>query len=500
VEAITYSLKGKNADSDRFYHEIAIFTDIFLKQAGDLGGRYFDRYAEYLAQREIRAREELCFEFLVLGILWNVYSGDASELDAAPQQLLSQLVKFREKSGSFKPGIDLVRGILSTIFLAPDLYDHLFILETNLENMVKLMDWLEATGELNTPANRSDVISDLLLTWYAANRRQLPWRKTADPYAIWLSEIMLQQTRVDTVIDYYLRFLRRFPDISSLAAAEEQEVLSLWKGLGYYTRARNLHRAAKLIQNEYRGVFPDSFAQIRALPGIGDYTAGAIASIAFNLPYPAVDGNVLRVISRLQEIEEDIGQPKTKNKITALVRDMIPEGRAGDFTQALMELGATCCRPSDPSCALCPLQAVCRARQAGKQNTLPRKKKAKTAAQLEYWAAVITNAQGAVLMEHRKNSQLLGNMRGLPLAEKESASSAKVVFEEKWGMKLKEVRKLGRVRHVFTHQIWKAEVILFALEKAAGALSPNLAWVSADELPDLPIPKAFQKMLNLFSS
>lgn len=171
------------------------------------------------------------------------------------------------------------------------------------------------------------------LNWYAANRRDLPWRRTTDPYAIWLSEIMLQQTQVETVIPYYDRFLHVFPDIAALAEAGEEEVLALWKGLGYYSRARNLHRAAQVIQEQYHGIFPDNYKKIRSLPGIGDYSAGAIASIAFQQAYPAVDGNVLRVIARFRAIEGDIGAPQIKKQITDLIAALIPEQCPGQFNQ-----------------------------------------------------------------------------------------------------------------------------------------------------------------------
>lgn len=337
-----------------------------------------------------------------------------------------------------------------------------------------------------------------LVSWYAGHRRELPWRKTTDPYAIWISEIMLQQTRVSTVIEYYRRFLARFPDITSLAEAKEEDVLSAWKGLGYYSRARNLHQAAKVVRDSYQGALPRTYPEIRSLPGIGDYTAGAIAGIAYNQPYPAVDGNVFRVIARLQGIEEDIGKPSVKKQVAKIVVDMMPPGKAGEFNQALMELGATCCMPKDPGCNSCPLQMVCSAHRTGRESILPVKKKAKAPVEMAYWAAVIRQ-NGAILMEYRKDTQLLGKMWGLPLVRKEPDASPERLFSEQWGLPLHKIQTLGNVKHIFTHQVWRMEVILFSPETDR-VLNSQLAWITPEKLRVLPVPKAFQKVLELVES
>lgn len=382
----------------------------------------------------------------------------------------------------------------------------------------------------------------LLLNWYEANRRDLPWRRTSDPYSIWISEIMLQQTQVETAIPYYDRFLHAFPDITSLAEAGEEEVLALWKGLGYYTRARNLHRAAKVIREQYHGVFPDKYKEVRSLPGIGDYSAGAIASIAFQQAYPAVDGNVLRVIARFRAIQGDIGTPQVKKQITDIVAAMIPEHCPGQFNQALMELGATCCLPKNPQCLICPLAPDCEACRTGRQDSLPLKKKTKAAAELDYVAAVIC-LNDSILMEYRNNTQLLGNMWGLPLVRKDSAATGEDELDQELGSFLEErglsvpvrrIKTLRQVKHTFSHQVWRMEVILFALdgcseemavsgpeikpeliaESGRGLyngqdakedrnnnnnmeLKPHLAWIPTEKLGGLPIPKAFQKVLAL---
>ena len=198
-----------------------------------------------------------------------------------------------------------------------------------------------------------ETISALLLAWYDQNARTLPWRGIHDPYRTWVSETMLQQTRVETVRGYYERFLARFPDVAALAAADEADVLKLWEGLGYYSRARNLHKCAKTVCETYGGVFPPDAAALRALPGIGDYTAGAIASIAYGLPEPAVDGNVLRVLARMECFGESIGSDKVKKRFREALRDIYPTGECGAFTSALMELGETVCTVGTPSCARC---------------------------------------------------------------------------------------------------------------------------------------------------
>jgi A/G-specific adenine glycosylase len=208
-----------------------------------------------------------------------------------------------------------------------------------------------------------------LLEWYAHAARDLPWRRTRDPYAIWVSEVMLQQTRVQAVIPYYERFLSRFPTIESLASAPEHEVLSLWAGLGYYSRARNLQAAAREIVAD--GAFPRTYHEIRSLPGIGDYTAAAIASIAFGLPHAAVDGNMARVLARMSGEEQDLKSPPVRRRLQALADDLLDRYAPGDFNQALMELGATVCLPREPQCLACPVAGLCEARAAGRQNDIP---------------------------------------------------------------------------------------------------------------------------------
>ena len=221
------------------------------------------------------------------------------------------------------------------------------------------------------------VMAEQLVKWYRGSHRNLPWRRTRDPYRIWVSEIMLQQTRVETVIPYYETFLRRFPNIETLAEAPEEELIKIWEGLGYYSRARNMQTAARMIQQQYGGQMPDTLEDIRKLKGIGPYTAGAILSIAFGKPVPAVDGNVLRVMSRFFLLYDDIAKPATRKKVEQMLEDIIPQDAAGDFNQALMELGALVCTPRTAKCDRCPIASHCDAYREKVVHLLPVKTKAK---------------------------------------------------------------------------------------------------------------------------
>ncbi|NLI92806.1 MAG: A/G-specific adenine glycosylase [Peptococcaceae bacterium] len=339
-------------------------------------------------------------------------------------------------------------------------------------------------------------ICNLLLAWYAENKRDLPWRKNPDPYSTWISEMMLQQTRVETVIPYYYRFLERFPTVSVLANADEEEVLTAWKGLGYYSRARNLHLAAKIVQEKYQCVFPNSYQALRLLPGIGDYSAGAILSIAFNQPFPAVDGNVLRVISRVICLEGDISEAAVKKKIRQIVSDLIPEGRAGEFTQALMELGAILCLPQNPLCADCPIRVYCLADKNGRQDCIPVRRQSRPPANLDYWVAVVRK-DNDILMQYREHTGLLGRMWGLPMAVKNPVVKPEKEFADQLGLNLQKVKSLGNTKHVFTHQVWNMEAIELMPEESRNDLPQGFAWIPLGKIDQIPIPKAFQKIFEL---
>jgi len=259
-------------------------------------------------------------------------------------------------------------------------------------------------------------LSAKLLSWYKEEKRDLPWRRDGDPYKIWVSEIMLQQTRVDTVIPYFQKFLARFPSVSSLAEADEEEVLTYWQGLGYYSRVRNLHEGARQVAAQYGGIIPDNLQAIKKLSGIGDYTAGAILSIAHNAPCPAVDGNVLRVFSRLYCLTEDITTAKAKKNITEIVKCVLPAGQSGDFNQAVMDLGATVCTPASPRCPSCPLAIDCQAYQKNRVTDFPVKRSARPPRPTQL-AVGLLEPNGSILIRRRPAKGLLASMWELPTVE-----------------------------------------------------------------------------------
>jgi A/G-specific adenine glycosylase len=329
-----------------------------------------------------------------------------------------------------------------------------------------------------------------LLDWYDLNRRTLPWRAESgsrpDPYRVWLSEIMLQQTGVKTVIPYFEMFLARFPTVAAMAGAERDEVLRLWAGLGYYSRARNLHACAVEVVERHKGRFPDTVEELLKLPGIGAYTAGAIASIAFGQRVAAVDGNVERVLSRVYEVEEAL--PKARPIIKKLAQDLVPE-RAGDFAQALMDLGATICTPKNPACGLCPWRETCGARKAGTMLDYP-KKPAKKTKPMRYGAAfVVRRADGAVLIGTRPEKGLLGGMAEVPNSDwrLEPVVELDPPLRAEW-------RPCGTVDHVFTHFPLRLEVYL--AEVAIGVKAPKpYRWSSPNGAEGEALPTLFRKVL-----
>ncbi len=277
------------------------------------------------------------------------------------------------------------------------------------------------TGELS--AVRITRLRRDLLGWYDEHRRDLPWRDEHDPYRVWISEVMLQQTQVTTVVPYYERFVRRFPSLEDLAAAPLDSVLKAWEGLGYYARARNLHAAARQVMADHSGQLPTSFATLRKLPGFGDYTAGAVASIAFGERVPAVDGNVKRVLARLLAITDDVSRGASIRRLHAIATDLVPSERAGDFNQALMELGATVCTPTSPRCALCPLRAECDGLAQGVQESLPVKASRRERPHYDVTAAVIRRADGFLLIAQRKPEAMLGGLWEFPGGKRRSGES-----------------------------------------------------------------------------
>lgn len=294
-----------------------------------------------------------------------------------------------------------------------------------------------------------------LLAWYDANRRDLPWRRTSDPYAVWVSETMLQQTRVETVIPYYERFLARFPDVESLASADAEEVYTLWTGLGYYSRARNLQAAARAIVGEHGGRLPREAAALRQLKGVGRYTAGALASIAFDRPEPAVDGNVLRVLARLLGIRDDIARQPVRERFWQLAGELARGPRPGHLNQALMELGATLCRPRAPLCPSCPLEAVCDALRSGDAEKLPIKSKPSPPRRVEAVAGWLERG-GRVLAVQRPQGGLLGGMWELPGGEIDGEGTAEEALRRhlarRLGLSVTRTERVGEIEHRFTHR------------------------------------------------
>ncbi len=336
-----------------------------------------------------------------------------------------------------------------------------------------------------------------LLGWYDGHRRRLPWRETRDPYAIWISEIMLQQTQVKMVVPYYLRFLERFPTVETLAHAPLGEVLKTWENLGYYARVRNLHKAAGKIVEQYGGLIPDSREEIIRLPGIGRYTAGAILSIAFGRAVPAVDGNVRRVVSRLHAIEESVDDDEVRERIEALVQALIPKRDPGRFNQALMELGAVCCTPKSPSCPACPLQDDCRARAQGRAHLLPVRGKKKTIPHREVAAAVIRDKKGRMLIVQRPARGLLGALWKFPggiLNPHETREEGlKRIVREELGIEIGVRSPLATVKHAYTH--FRITLTAFSCTLLEGSpAGPQWRWADAAESEALPFSSADRRI------
>ncbi|MBR7111608.1 MAG: A/G-specific adenine glycosylase [Clostridia bacterium] len=333
-----------------------------------------------------------------------------------------------------------------------------------------------------------------LVPWYEENKRDLPFRHTRDPYCIWVSEIMLQQTRVETGLPYYLRFVDTLPTVKDLANAPEALLLKLWEGLGYYSRVRNMQRAARTIMEEFGGQFPTTFEDIRSLCGIGDYTAGAIASIAFDLPYPTVDGNVLRVTSRLLCYDKDILSTTAKKELTEAVAVEVRKLPPAIINQALMELGATVCLPNGtPRCEKCPLSAVCKAHEKGCETTLPVKKKA-AARKMEYKTVLILRVGECIALKKRPEKGLLSGLfepRCLPDPHTAEEVTETLLAE---GLTPISVTPIGRAKHVFSHLEWHMTGFEVTLaESDAARLPDDLFLASSDELDTVyALPSAYR--------
>ncbi|WP_409291579.1 A/G-specific adenine glycosylase [Peribacillus sp. SCS-37] len=355
------------------------------------------------------------------------------------------------------------------------------------------------TEKINVRGFQKDLIS-----WFDREQRDLPWRKDRDPYKVWVSEIMLQQTRVDTVIPYFNRFIEWFPTISSLAEADEEKVLKAWEGLGYYSRVRNLQSAVREVEAEYGGIVPDTPQEISKLKGVGPYTAGAILSIAYGRPEPAVDGNVMRVLSRILLIEEDIAKPKTRKIFEAAVRELIDHEHTSSFNQALMELGAIICTPGVPSCLLCPVREHCKAFQEGVQAGLPVKNQQKKSRTVPITAAVLTNGKGGILIHKRPSTGLLANLWEFPNFEDAGAlMTRRESFRQLFSESLGAVPELGphllSLEHVFSHLKWKMEVYAGEVDGIPEeALQQGYRWAAESEIENYAFPVSHQKIWKAY--
>lgn len=359
-----------------------------------------------------------------------------------------------------------------------------------------------------------------LLTWYDANKRDLPWRRSKNPYHIWVSEIMLQQTRVDTVIPYYERFLDWFPTVESLANAPEERLLKAWEGLGYYSRVRNMQKAAQQIMNEFEGKFPSTYEGISSLKGIGPYTAGAISSIAFNLPQPAVDGNVMRVLARLFEVNHDIGNPSNRKIFQAMMEVLIDPDRPGDFNQALMDLGSDIEAPVNPRPEESPVKDFSAAYQHGTMNRYPIKAPKKKPIPIYLKALVVQNSQGQFLLEKNESEKLLAGFWHFPLIEvnefsdqtqeldlfsqvaepiQELGPSPQESFEQDYDLEVDwQDLRFEEVKHIFSHRKWHIQIIAGRVAETQEYADREVLWLSPEEFSNYPLAKPQQKIWQAY--
>ena len=359
-----------------------------------------------------------------------------------------------------------------------------------------------------------------LLAWYDENKRDLPWRRSKNPYHIWVSEIMLQQTRVDTVIPYYERFLDWFPTVESLANAPEERLLKAWEGLGYYSRVRNMQTAAQQIMEDFDGEFPSTYEGISSLKGIGPYTAGAISSIAFNLPQPAVDGNVMRVLARLFEVNHDIGNPSNRKIFQAMMEVLIDPDRPGDFNQALMDLGSDIEAPVNPRPEESPVKEFSAAYQHGTMDRYPIKTPKKKPIPIFLKALVVQNSQGQFLLEKNESEKLLAGFWHFPLIEVDEFSdqtqdldlfsqvaepilelgpSPQESFEQDYDLEVDwQDLRFEEVKHIFSHRKWHIQIIAGRVAEAQEYIDREVLWLSPEEFSNYPLAKPQQKIWQAY--
>lgn len=343
---------------------------------------------------------------------------------------------------------------------------------------------------------------DDLIEWFVKEQRELPWRKDQDPYKIWVSEIMLQQTKVNTVIPYFTRFMEEFPTIEALASADEDKVLKAWEGLGYYSRVRNLQSAVREVHQLYGDKVPDSPEEIASLKGVGPYTAGAILSIAYGKPEPAVDGNVMRVLSRILLISEDIARPASRKIFESAVKEIISHDHPSFFNQALMELGALICTPTSPSCLLCPVRDHCQAFHEGVQKELPIKTKKKKQKNVQLAAGIFKDSQGKILIRKRPETGLLANLWEFPTVElnlefKRQREQLSDHFKDLYGSFPKINDTIGEIDHVFSHLKWNIHVFCGNIQ-AEIQETPYVKLVTETELQEHAFPVPYLKMFQQY--
>jgi A/G-specific adenine glycosylase len=339
-------------------------------------------------------------------------------------------------------------------------------------------------------------VRDALLRHFDAHARPLPWRRTADPYAVLISEVMLQQTRVAAAVPYYERWVRRFPDVDALAAAPLDDVLKAWEGLGYYSRARNLHRAALIMRERHNASVPDEYAALRALPGVGEYTAGAVSSIAYGMRRPAIDGNVRRVVARLLDDPEP-----SQGRLRAVTEALLPDDRPGDLNQALMELGATICTPRAPKCDACPLDRFCAARAAGTQLDRPQRRRAATPPRVLLPTAVIHAPDGSVLLTRRPASGLLARMWCVPAREVRALGDAAAAVLDitrslLGAVEVEQSVEVGTIDHAFSHRRERYLCRRVDLSELPRDTPADVAWVG-DDVSRYALPAAQRRILRL---
>ncbi len=348
-------------------------------------------------------------------------------------------------------------------------------------------------------------IQEKLILWFEAAHRDLPWRRSYDPYAVWISEIMLQQTQVKTVLPYFDRWMRRFPDVHSVAEAPEEEILKHWEGLGYYSRARNIRKAAQILVREHRGTLPRDHRALIRLPGIGRYTAGAILSVAFNDDHPLVDGNVERVLARVYDLETPLGEPGTKGILWRLAERLVPPGRARLFNQGLMELGALICLPKNPRCPDCPIQDECASLKAGTVGVRPVPARKRAPSPIEVAVGILVRDDGRVLIQKRPPTGLMAHLWEFPggkVGEGERPDAALVrEFREELELRVHRLDRITTLRHSYTS--FRVTLHAFFCEPAGNGQTPvphaavEVRWVSLEDLSRHAFPAANQKLIRM---